>query len=584
MNKTAIYITADNIITSLGFTTKENVNKIAAEQTGVKCHDNKAIYPSPVWVSKISDELLSVAIRKLKNPQDYTRLEQLFLLSIIEATQQTAIDITSDDTLIILASTKGNIDLLEHKNKGNFPANRVQLGTMAAQIQTYFNNPNTPIVVCNACISGVLALDVAKRLLRKNNYKNIIVAGGDLISEFVVSGFQSFKAMSNAPCKPYDKNRVGINLGDGIGTIILSTEKPTNQDDIITLEGGASSNDANHISGPSRTGDGLFNAIDNALNDANFSSSEMDYLSMHGTATPFNDEMESKALDLANLSEVPMNSLKGYIGHTLGAAGVIESIVAIHSLKNNSLYASLGFEELGVPKPINVITKTTEARLHKCLKTASGFGGCNAAVVFAKNSAVVPKQSLSPEEKEQSSISSTCKIKDNKITLNGALVFEKEDLNYAKFIKGAYKYFELDYPKFHKMDRLCKLAFTAANILLKDGQLNDYAPKEIAVVMANSNSTLHTDTKHADSIKDEENHFPSPAVFVYTLPNIMVGEICIKYNIKGQSVFLVSNKFDKEMLLSYSQDMIATGNAKVCLMGWVDYTENDYCAELYLIK
>jgi len=581
MKNTPIYITADNIITSLGFTTKENVDKIAAEQTGVQCHDNPAIYPSPVWVSKISEDLLSTAISQLKNPQDYTRLEQLFLLSIIEATQQTSIDIASDDTLIILASTKGNIDLLEHKNRGSFPANRVQLGTMAEQIQTYFNNPHTPIVVCNACISGVLALDVAKRLLRENKYKNIIVSGGDLVSEFVVSGFQSFKAMSNAPCKPYDKNRVGINLGDGIGTIILSTEKPSNQDDIITVEGGASSNDANHISGPSRTGDGLFNAIDNALKDANCSSSDMDYLSMHGTATPFNDEMESKALDLANLLDVPMNSLKGYIGHTLGAAGVIESIVAIHSLKNNSLYSSLGFEELGVPKAINVITKTTQAPLQKCLKTASGFGGCNAAVVFAKNNTNV---SLATEEKVQSSISSVCKIKDEKITLNGEVVFEKEDLNFAKFIKGAYKHFELDYPKFHKMDRLCKLAFVAANVLLKDGSLEGYAPKEIGVVMANSNSTLHTDTKHADSIKDEENHFPSPAIFVYTLPNIMVGEICIKYKIKGQSVFLVSNEFDKELLLSYSQDMIAAGDAKVCLMGWVDYTENDYCAELYLIK
>lgn len=177
-----------------------------------------------------------------------------------------------------------------------------------------------------------------------------------------------------------------------------------------------------------------------------------------------------------------------------------------------------------------------------------------------------------------------CEIKAGKIILNGKVVYENQDLPFAKFIKGAYKEFELNYPKFHKMDRLCKLAFVTANLLLKDGQLEGFAPSEIAVVMANSNSTLYTDSKYADSIKDRDNYFPSPAVFVYTLPNIMVGEICIKYNIKGESVFFVSNEFDKEMLLEYSQDLLETGSAKICLMGWVDYTTTDYHAVLYLIE
>lgn len=177
-----------------------------------------------------------------------------------------------------------------------------------------------------------------------------------------------------------------------------------------------------------------------------------------------------------------------------------------------------------------------------------------------------------------------CEIKEEQIALNGAVVFEQKDVTFAKFIKGAYKHFELNYPKFHKMDRLCKLAFVAANILLKEGQLKNYAPEDIAVVMANANSTLHTDSKHADSIKDRVDYYPSPAVFVYTLPNIMVGEICIKYNIKGESVFLVSNEFDENLLMEYSLDLLAADEAKICLMGWVDYTENGYHAILSLIK
>lgn len=587
MTKTPTYIIADNIITSLGFTTTTNLAKIATEQTGIECHEDNSIYPSPIWISKIADDLLSThATKQLQNASNYTRLEQLFLLSMTEALQQTTIDLSQKDTLIIVASTKGNIDLLEHPDKASFPLERVQLGVMAEQLQSYFKNPNTPIVICNACISGVLALDVAKRLLQQNQYKNIVVTGGDLVSEFTVSGFQSFKAMSDAPCKPYDKNRVGINLGEGVGTIILSSQQPTLDDAFITIDGAASSNDANHISGPSRTGDGLFIAIQKAMNEANCTAAELDYLSMHGTATPYNDEMESKALALANLLDVPMNSYKGYIGHTLGAAGLIESIISIHSLKNNSLYCSLGFEELGVEEPINVITKTTKANLNKCLKTASGFGGCNAAMVFSYHTEKTTNTITTPALKQQATITNYpfCEIKNEQIFLNGKLVFEKKEEGFAKFIKEAYKTLELDYPKFHKMDRLCKLAFVAASVLLGKDGFDGYAPEEIGVVMANANSTLHTDIKHAESIEDRGNYYPSPAVFVYTLPNIMVGEICIRYNIKGQSVFFVSKDFDKDMLLNYSENMIKDGSAKVCLTGWVDYTEENYHAILFLVE
>ena len=176
-----------------------------------------------------------------------------------------------------------------------------------------------------------------------------------------------------------------------------------------------------------------------------------------------------------------------------------------------------------------------------------------------------------------------CEIKNGKIILNGKLLFEKADVPFAKFIKSAYKHFELAYPKFHKMDRLCKLAFVTANLLLNN-QLEGYASEDIGIVMSNSNSTLHTDSKHSKSIIDKDNYFPSPAVFVYTLPNILVGEISIKYKIKGESVFFVSNEFNKDMMIEYSEDMIACGDAKICMTGCVYYTEADYHSIIYLIK
>ena len=152
----------------------------------------------------------------------------------------------------------------------------------------------------------------------------------------------------------------------------------------MEILGEASSNDANHISGPSRTGEGLYRSILSAFKEAKVGSRDIDYISAHGTATNFNDEMEAIALNRLGLDTVPLNSLKGYFGHTLGGSGLLETIVGMHSLYHNTLYASKGFTELGVSLPLNIITATTSKDLNCFLKTASGFGGCNTAAVFKK--------------------------------------------------------------------------------------------------------------------------------------------------------------------------------------------------------
>jgi len=187
------------------------------------------------------------------------------------------------------------------------------------------------------------------------------------------------------------------------------------------------------------------------------------------------------------------------------------------------------------------------------------------------------------EKKQNNRKMKTVEIKNEQIYLNEEVVFQKKDTTFVPFIKAAYKTFEIKYSKFHKMDRLCKLAFVAAHVLLEGGELDDYQAEEVGVVMANKHATLHTDSRHSQSISDRENYYPSPKVFVYTLPNIMVGEICIKYNIKGESVFFVSNSPNTELLQTYAQDMIDNGLAKKCLAGWVDYTEKDYYALIHLL-
>jgi 3-oxoacyl-[acyl-carrier-protein] synthase-1 len=300
--------------------------------------------------------------------------------------QNRKIDITSKKTLIILSTTKGNIDLLAAAGADKSDKRRLYLWEAAQIIANHFKNPNKPVVISNACISGVLALITAKRLLGDNEYETIIVTGADILTPFVVSGFQSFKAISSQVAKPYDIDRDGISLGEASGTIILTNNKDLLYGDkqVIAVMGGASSNDANHISGPSRTGNGLLLAIQKTLHESGILAEDVDFISGHGTATQFNDEMESLAITDAHLQHVPVNSLKSYFGHTLGAAGIIEAVVGLQSMRENTLIATFNFTNPGVSKPINVIKQTTTAVIGNCLKTAVGFGGGNAAIFFQK--------------------------------------------------------------------------------------------------------------------------------------------------------------------------------------------------------
>ncbi len=388
-----IFVVSDNIFSPLGATTAENFSQLKAGVSAVRRHDRPAMADEPFYASLFdpaadADEPFvsaPFASKPLAADGLYTKFERLLLTSISDALKTGDVDPGDPRTILIISTTKGNISLLEAAP--GTPANpalnrRMALHTSARLIADHFHFANPPIVVSNACISGILALLTAMRLIDAGSYDTAVVAGADVISKFVLSGFGSFQAISPGPCRPFDRSRDGINLGEGAGTIILSScEKYRGG---IRFRGGAVSNDANHISGPSRTGQELCQAINKSLAEARLTVGEIGFISAHGTATLYNDEMEAKAITLAGLESVPVNSLKAYYGHTLGAAGLIESIVTLQSMREHLVLPSLGFGDNGVSMPLNICSSLLHTSLDNCLKTASGFGGCNAAVVMSQ--------------------------------------------------------------------------------------------------------------------------------------------------------------------------------------------------------
>ncbi|MNK36750.1 3-oxoacyl-[acyl-carrier-protein] synthase 2 [compost metagenome] len=373
-----IYITETNCITPLGFDVESNISAILRGDSGIQLHNDVSLMPNPFYASIISDEKINSAFSKISTDTKYSRLEKMMILALEPIIKNSNVELNSK-TAFILSTTKGNVTALANDSEESF--NNAHLDVLAKNVADFFGFQTQPIVVSNACVSGILAVSVAKRMIQSELYDTIFVVAGDEVSEFVLSGFNAFQAMSELPCKPYSKNRTGVSLGEATAAVLVSSEAKNAK---IKVIGDSSINDANHISGPSRTGEGLFRSIQNALKEAQIEAKNLDYISAHGTATPYNDEMEAIALTRLDLQNVPVNSLKGFYGHTLGASGLLETVIAIESANQNILFESKGFDEIGVSEAINVIEKNEEKKIDYFLKTASGFGGCNTAVVFEK--------------------------------------------------------------------------------------------------------------------------------------------------------------------------------------------------------
>ncbi len=377
-----VYVISDNIISSLGFTTDENASNLLKGISGIKLHNDISLSPNPFWASITDHSRLNEEFSSFADPDRYTLFEKLVIRSVKYALEPVSPDIRNDRVLLILSTTKGNIDVLNKNNPFHNDSRRAYLWDTAERIRNFFQLTNTPVIVSNACISGVLAVITGARLIRSRQFDHVIVTGADLVTEFVLAGFNSFQSICDGPCKPFDMNRTGLSLGEAAGTIVLSSERGLAGDFAPTIGKGFSSNDANHISGPSRTGEGLVTAIEKTIEP----DTAIDYISAHGTATPYNDEMECIALNRTLLNHIPVNSLKGFWGHTLGAAGLIEIAAALYSMEKNVLFKTLGYDVHGTTQPLAVIDRNMKCNVNTVLKLASGFGGSNAALVISRES------------------------------------------------------------------------------------------------------------------------------------------------------------------------------------------------------
>ena len=562
-----VYCIADNILSPLGATTAENYEALRAGRSlthgqSVALHSALTSYASysgrsedDYVASRFSDEQ-----REKLMIHGLTWFESLCYQSVTEALRHCTIDVASPRTLLVVSTTKANIDNLAASDYAT-----LQPAESARRIASLLGISTPPLVVCNACISGVAAIVTAQRLLDCGSYDTAIVVGCDVISHFVVSGFQSLKAMSPEPCRPFDIERIGLNLGEAAATMILSNSLTSHLSPLTSkvwsIVRGAIRNDAYHISSPSPKGEGCASAIRYVTEGVD--SKTLSAINAHGTATMYNDQMESVAITAAGLSDVPMNSLKGYYGHTLGASGILETIITMHSVAHGELLGTRGFSEIGVSGRVNISSQPMPISKQSFVKVISGFGGCNAAVYCAPN-APCPSQQY---------------------TANTYSVEHHVRITPPSDLTEIYKQQIGNYPKFYKMDKLSQLGFIASELLLKQESPRKEQCADRAVVLFNHSSSVWVDREYAKSIAVGDDYFPSPSLFVYTLPNIVCGEIAVRNGYHAETSFYILPHKDENMMHQVLASTFLDETIQSILTGWIDYEDDQHFeAELKLIK
>ena len=561
-----VYKLADNIISPLGVTTEQNYQALKAGRSALERYEHFRGIPEPFAASLLTEEQMA-AIQQ----DGMTRFESMVISSVKQAVESIGLDVTQKNVVFILSSTKANIELLEndHFSDREYP------GVCAEKIAEALGMTTKPVTVCNACISGVSAIILAKRLLESRQYDYAIVSGADRQTRFIISGFQSFKAVSAEPCRPFDIERLGLNLGESAATIIMAAE-PVAKNAEWGVESGAVRNDAYHISAPSKNGEGAYLALSAICKGKD--SSQLAFVNAHGTATMFNDQMESVAIERAGLSDVPVNGLKGYYGHTLGAAGILETVLSARACDDGVVIGTRGFDETGVSGDINISKDHQPCSKTSFVKMISGFGGGNAAIWMTKG--VTKSEAYEPAKLE---VTHHVTVSPEEATVDGEaldIVEKGKDL-----ITAIYKKYVGDYPKFYKMDMLSRLGFAASELLIaKDAKPRYEDCEDRAVILFNRSATIHTDRLYMESITDKD-YFPSPSLFVYTLPNIVTGEIAIRNHYHGETSFYVLPSRDDQLMKQIVEASVSTDVMQSVICGWLDYEdEQHFLADLFILN
>lgn len=396
-----IVITSTGIVSALGVGTSANQKALKDKKAGLR---HPAILQTKHADEFIVGEVLHsneelASMLNLPSVSAYTRTTLLALIAMQELMNDENQALLKDAKLALVnANTVGGmcsvedyyLEFISDKEEGDFVQyiDTLDCAESTMHLSQHFNLKPLKATISTACSSSANAIILGARLIQAGLADKAVCGGCDALSRFTLNGFHSLKNVDKDPCRPFDKDRFGLNLGEGAGYVLLEKEEDAiarGANVLAVLSGYSNTNDAYHPTAPSPDGDGAFNTMQQALKKAKLQPEQIDYVNAHGTATLNNDAAEGKAIErLFSNANISFSSTKPYTGHTLAAAGVIEAIFSIWSLQNGVAYPNLNYNTPMEEISLQPNTEFVEKEINHCLSNSFGFGGNNVSLVFSK--------------------------------------------------------------------------------------------------------------------------------------------------------------------------------------------------------
>lgn len=386
-----VFVCGLGIISSIGNTYEENFQSLKDKKCGIEKSSFKdSILSYPFAKLKLSDKQL----KELLGLDEATVISRTALMSLYaakEALEDASLPENSRIAFVNATSVGGMdltedfyVDYLKDKNKADFQSLRWHKSSSSTDFVAEKLGLNSyRATISTACSSSANAMISAVTLLELGICDYVIAGGVDSLSKFTINGFNSLKILDENLCKPLDRDRNGLNLGEGAAYIVLTLNKDTPKT-YCALAGYANANDCFHQTASSKEGRGASLAMQYAMESANISPSEIDYINLHGTGTQNNDASELAAISKIFKTIPPCSSTKSYTGHTLAASGAIEAVYSIMALKEKTLFASLRFENPIEEFAINAIRDTKKVdSINYVLSNSFGFGGNCSSLIFS---------------------------------------------------------------------------------------------------------------------------------------------------------------------------------------------------------
>ena len=392
-----VLVTGMGVISAIGNNSEDNLTHLRNGDTGIgKTNYLESNYAQTHLFGEVKMSTSSLKENLKMTKKGLTRTDLLAFTALEEAIKASGLtpnEISSEKTAFISASTIGGMCLTEQLYKDAYSnsdtteyAESYSGNAHALRIAEVYKLSGVVDVINTACSSSLNAIMMGARLIKSGRANRAIVGGSDALGKFTINGFNSLQILSKAPCKPFDEERVGLTLGEGAAYLILESEDVIGEKEkCAEISGFGNSNDAFHPSSISDEAFGVVAAMTKALKSASLKPQDIDYINAHGTATGNNDSSELYGIKKTFENFPPFNSTKSYTGHTLAAAGVIETVFSILSIHNQELYPSLNFEK--PIQPFNqtpIISYQSQQKINFAMTNSFGFAGNCSSLIIGK--------------------------------------------------------------------------------------------------------------------------------------------------------------------------------------------------------